>query len=118
MGLPLWRHRVRKRPCGATGWPSTGWRCAPVLVDVSSVDRSTTFLGHRPRIPVMLAPIGGLQNFDPDGGVAVARAAHAFGTLPIVSSATLPTLEETAAASESPKIFSSTSVATGHGSRA
>jgi isopentenyl diphosphate isomerase/L-lactate dehydrogenase-like FMN-dependent dehydrogenase len=37
--------------------------------------------------------------------VAVARAAHAFGTLPIVSSATLPTLEETAAASESPKIF-------------
>ena len=30
-----------------------------VLVDVSSVDRSTTFLGHRLRIPVMLAPIGG-----------------------------------------------------------
>ena len=30
-----------------------------VLVDVSSVDRSTTFLGHRLRIPVLLAPIGG-----------------------------------------------------------
>jgi len=76
-----------------------------VLVDVSTVDRSTTFLGHRLHTPVMLAPIGGLQNFDPEGGVAVARAAHTFGTLFIVSSATLPTLEEIAAASESPKIF-------------
>jgi isopentenyl diphosphate isomerase/L-lactate dehydrogenase-like FMN-dependent dehydrogenase len=37
--------------------------------------------------------------------VAVARAAHAFGTLFMVSSTTRPTLEETAAASESPKIF-------------
>jgi glycolate oxidase len=76
-----------------------------VLVDVSRVDRSTTFLGHHLRIPVLLAPIGGLQNFDPEGGVAVARAAHEFGTLHIVSSATLPSLEETAAASTSPKIF-------------
>jgi isopentenyl diphosphate isomerase/L-lactate dehydrogenase-like FMN-dependent dehydrogenase len=33
------------------------------------------------------------------------RAAHAFGTLFIVSSATRPTLEEIAAALESPKIF-------------
>ena len=37
--------------------------------------------------------------------MAVARAAHAFGTLPMVSSATRPTLEETAAAAESPKMF-------------
>ncbi|HZA25525.1 MAG TPA: alpha-hydroxy-acid oxidizing protein, partial [Dehalococcoidia bacterium] len=50
-------------------------------------------------------PIGGLQNFDPEGGVAVARAADEFGTLQVVSSATLPTLEETAAATESPKIY-------------
>jgi isopentenyl diphosphate isomerase/L-lactate dehydrogenase-like FMN-dependent dehydrogenase len=82
------------------------WAFRPrVLVDVSSIDRSTTFLGHRLRIPVLLAPIGGLQNFDPDGGVAVARAAHEFGTLQVVSSATLPALEETAAATESPKIY-------------
>jgi glycolate oxidase len=40
-----------------------------VLVDVSTVDRSTTFLRHRLRTPVMLAPIGGLQNFDPEGSV-------------------------------------------------
>jgi isopentenyl diphosphate isomerase/L-lactate dehydrogenase-like FMN-dependent dehydrogenase len=76
-----------------------------VLVDVSSVDQSTTFLGHTLRIPVMLAPIGGLQNFDPEGGAAAARAAGEFGTLHVVSSATLPSLEETAAATESPKIY-------------
>ncbi len=76
-----------------------------VLVNVSSVDSSTTFLGHQMRIPVMLAPIGGLQHFDPEGGAAVARAADQFGTLHVVSSGTQPTLEETAAATGSPKIF-------------
>jgi len=76
-----------------------------VLVDVSSMDRSTTFLGHHLRIPVMLAPIGGLHNFDPEGGAASTKAATEFGTLHVLSSATLPTLEETAAASASPKIF-------------
>ena len=53
----------------------------------------------------MLAPIGGLQNFDPAGGVAVAKAADEFGTLHVVSSATLPSLEETAAASKRAKIY-------------
>ena len=76
-----------------------------VLVDVSNVDQSASFLGHKLRIPVVLAPIGGLQNFDPEGGAASARAADEFGTLQVVSSATLPTLEETAVASESPKIY-------------
>ena len=43
-----------------------------VLVDVSKIDRSSIILGHNLRIPVLLAPIGGLQNFDSEGGVAVA----------------------------------------------
>ena len=38
-----------------------------VLVDVSSVDASTTFIGHKIRIPVLLAPIGSLQVFIPEG---------------------------------------------------
>ncbi len=49
------------------------------LVDVSKVDTSSTFLGHKLRIPVMLAPIGSLQLMTPEGAVAVARAAHEFG---------------------------------------
>jgi isopentenyl diphosphate isomerase/L-lactate dehydrogenase-like FMN-dependent dehydrogenase len=75
------------------------------LVDVSKVDTSSTFLGHRLRIPVMLAPIGSLQLMTPEGAVAVARAAHEFGTLNFVSSVTQPGLEETAAATAHPKIF-------------
>ena len=76
-----------------------------VLVDVSSIDHSITFLGHDLKIPVILAPIGGLQNFDPEGGAAAAKAAGEFGTLHVVSSATMPALEETAAASDGPKVF-------------
>lgn len=75
------------------------------LVDVSKVDTSSTFLGHKLRIPVMLAPIGSLQLMTPEGAVAVARAAHEFGTLNFVSSVTQPSLEETAAATSHPKIF-------------
>jgi glycolate oxidase len=76
-----------------------------VLVDVSKIDPSTTFLGPRLRIPVMLAPIGSLQLMTPEGAVAVARAAHEFGTVSFVSSVTQPSLEETAEATLHPKIF-------------
>jgi glycolate oxidase len=82
------------------------WAFRPrVLVDVSSVDAASAFLGHRLRTPVMLAPIGSLQSITPRGGVAVARAAEAFGTVNFVSSVTQPSLEETALASGSPKLF-------------
>jgi glycolate oxidase len=76
-----------------------------VLVDVSKIDTSTTFLGHKIRIPVMLAPIGSLQSITPEGGVAVAKAAEQFGTVNFVSSVTQPSLEEIAAASSNAKIF-------------
>ena len=76
-----------------------------VLVDVSKIDTAATFLGHKLRIPVMLAPIGSLQSLTPEGGVAVAKAATEFGTINFVSSVTQPSLEEIAAASQSPKIF-------------
>jgi isopentenyl diphosphate isomerase/L-lactate dehydrogenase-like FMN-dependent dehydrogenase len=78
---------------------------ARVCVDVSSVDTSTTFLGHQLRIPVLLAPIGSLQTIDPDGGVASARAAGEFGTLPVISSVTEPALEDIMRATSNPKIF-------------
>jgi isopentenyl diphosphate isomerase/L-lactate dehydrogenase-like FMN-dependent dehydrogenase len=76
-----------------------------ILVDVSSIDTSTTFFGHRLRIPVMLAPIGSLQLLTPEAGVAVAKAAEEFGTINFVSSVTQPSLEEIAAAARTPKIF-------------
>jgi glycolate oxidase len=76
-----------------------------VLVDVTDVDTSTQLLGQTLRIPAIFAPIGSLQVFDPDGAVASTRAATEFGIMHCVSSATLPALEETAAATPTPKIF-------------
>ena len=76
-----------------------------ILVDVSKIDPSTTFLGHTLRIPAILAPIGSLQVFDPEGAVASTRAATQFGIMHAVSSVTEPSLEETAAATPTPKIF-------------
>ncbi|MGH7827351.1 MAG: alpha-hydroxy acid oxidase [Candidatus Binatia bacterium] len=76
-----------------------------VCVDVSKIDTSTTFLGQKLRIPVMMAPIGSLQTITPEGGVAVAKAAAEFGTMNFVSSVTQPSLEEIAASTGTPKIF-------------
>jgi glycolate oxidase len=76
-----------------------------ILRDVSKIDTSTTFLGHRLRIPVLPAPIGSLQVFTPEGGIATAQASAEFGTVPVISTATQPSPEDIAAAADSPKIF-------------
>jgi isopentenyl diphosphate isomerase/L-lactate dehydrogenase-like FMN-dependent dehydrogenase len=76
-----------------------------ILVDVSHVDPSTTFLGHQMRIPAMLAPIGSLQVFDPSAAVGCAEAAAQFGTIEVVSTVTDPELEVTAASTTAPKFF-------------
>ena len=76
-----------------------------ILVDVSELDASTSFLGHPLRIPVLLAPIGSLQVFLPEGGAAATNAAGEFGTMHVVSSVTQPSLEEIAASHPAPKVF-------------
>ena len=48
-----------------------------VLRDVSAMDPSTEFLGHKMRIPVMLAPVGGMQRLHPEAaGRAPKRLRH------------------------------------------
>lgn len=76
-----------------------------VLRDVSRIDASTTFLGHKMRIPVMLAPIGSLQAIAEGGGAAACKAAGTFGTIPMISSITEPSLEECSRAGSGPKMF-------------
>ncbi len=76
-----------------------------VLRDVSNVDCSTTLLGVKLRIPVFLAPIGSLQDLDPGGGAAAARAANRFGTASMLSSRSDPGLEAVAEASDGPNMF-------------
>lgn len=76
-----------------------------VLNDVSKVDTGCTFLGHRLELPVLLAPIGSLQVFDPGGGASAAIAAADSGVMSIASSVCEPGIEEIAAASGAPKIY-------------
>ena len=69
-----------------------------VLNDVTGLDVSGTLFGRKLRIPVVLAPIGSLQDLHPDGGAGAARAAAEFGTISMLSSVCKPGLEKVAAA--------------------
>jgi isopentenyl diphosphate isomerase/L-lactate dehydrogenase-like FMN-dependent dehydrogenase len=69
-----------------------------VLRDVSSVDCSRSLFNRKLRIPVLCAPVGSLQNFEPGGGATVAAATRDFGNGMILSSVSEPGLDETAAA--------------------
>lgn len=76
-----------------------------VLRDVSKVDASAAFLGHKMRIPVILAPIGSLQAMVEGGGATACKAAATFGTIPMISSITEPSLEECSKVAVGPKMF-------------
>ncbi|HZF75357.1 MAG TPA: alpha-hydroxy acid oxidase [Acetobacteraceae bacterium] len=77
-----------------------------VLRDVSRVDASASFLGQRRiRLPVALAPVGGLESLAEGGAASAGRAASEFGVPLIVSSVTQPGLEASAAATPGPKVF-------------
>ncbi len=76
-----------------------------VLNDVREIDCTGRTAGHQVRLPVALAPMGSLQNLHPDGSVAVAKAAEAFGVVSYLSSVTQPGLEEVARATAHPKIY-------------
>ena len=69
-----------------------------VLRDVSGVDCSTTLLGRTLSAPVLLAPIGSLQDLHPAGGAAVAEAAAGANVAMMLSSSSAPGLEATAKA--------------------
>lgn len=76
-----------------------------VLRDVTHVDTGTELFGHRLALPVILAPIGSLQDLVEDGGVAPTRAAAQYGAMHMLSCMSKPGLEEVAAAADYPKIF-------------
>jgi 4-hydroxymandelate oxidase len=77
----------------------------PLLRGVAEPDLSTTVLGRRILLPVLLAPVGGVRMFHPEGALAAARAAHAAGTVAGISSSAFHPIEEIAAASPGPKWF-------------
>ncbi len=76
-----------------------------VLRDVSRVDATARFLGRAVRLPVFLAPIGGLESLVEGGAAAAARGAAAFGVAQMLSSVCQPGLEATAAAADTLRVF-------------
>lgn len=76
-----------------------------VLRDVSRINTTTTFLGHRLNLPVMMAPVGSLALVDPDGAVAVAGACRTVGSLLIYSTFADPPLDVVRRKIEQPLIL-------------
>ena len=76
-----------------------------VLRDVGEVDPSTTLLGRPLPLPLVLAPTGFTRIADPDGELAVARAAARAGLPYTLSTLSTRSIEEVAAASAGPKWF-------------
>ena len=77
------------------------WNFAPrVLRDMSQVDTSTTLLGRRLPFPLVLAPAGFTRMPDPDGELAVARAAARAGIPYCLSTVATRSIEEVAAAAD------------------
>jgi len=77
-----------------------------VLRDVSKIDTSGQFFGRPSRLPIALAPVGGLESIGRDGEILVARAASEFGVPFFLSSVTKVSMEDVAAAAPSgSKVF-------------
>src|SRR5580698_3582465 len=67
-----------------------------VLRDVSNVDASVETFGRKLRLPVLLAPVGALETFDPGSAASVVRGAGRFGAAHMLSSVSEPGLEKVA----------------------
>jgi L-lactate dehydrogenase (cytochrome) len=75
------------------------------LVDVSSIEMATTVLGREIALPIIAPPTGLTGLTHPDGEAAIARAAHAAGTIYTQSALSSLSIEEVHAAAPGPKWF-------------
>jgi isopentenyl diphosphate isomerase/L-lactate dehydrogenase-like FMN-dependent dehydrogenase len=66
--------------------------------DVSQIDMSVNLFGSKWKTPIIIAPTGGNKAYDPEGEIAVARAAKAGGYLNVLSNAGASTIEDVIAA--------------------
>jgi L-lactate dehydrogenase (cytochrome) len=76
-----------------------------VLRDVTTVDTTTTVLGRPLPLPLVLSPTGFARIADPQGELAVARAAERAGLPYTLSTIATRSIEEVAAVSDGPKWF-------------
>ncbi|CAL5410139.1 unnamed protein product [Camellia sinensis] len=67
-----------------------------MLIDVSKIDMTTTVLGFKISMPILIAPTAMQKMAHPEGEVATARAASAAGTIMTLSSFATSSVEEVA----------------------
>jgi len=77
-----------------------------VLAGVADIDTSCTILGRKSALPLMLSPTAVQRAFHHDGETAVAKAAEKFGLWFGISSLATRSIEEIAALTNGPKLFS------------
>jgi L-lactate dehydrogenase (cytochrome) len=76
------------------------------LVDVSTIDTSTTIMGAPSRLPFLISPTAASRLFHPRGGeCAVARAAQGLGIIYACSTIASTTVEDIARVNSGPKWF-------------
>jgi isopentenyl diphosphate isomerase/L-lactate dehydrogenase-like FMN-dependent dehydrogenase len=76
-----------------------------VLMNVHVVDITATFLGMTLPSPIIVAPMGGMYRFHPQGDVEIARGATRAGGMSVVSGVAGWPLEEIGAAVSGPLMF-------------
>jgi isopentenyl diphosphate isomerase/L-lactate dehydrogenase-like FMN-dependent dehydrogenase len=76
-----------------------------VLRDVRTVDTSATVVGVPVELPVLLAPVGSLALFHPNGAAEVARGAVRAGTSAVIGILSEPSYQEAVEAAGAPQMF-------------
>jgi isopentenyl diphosphate isomerase/L-lactate dehydrogenase-like FMN-dependent dehydrogenase len=76
-----------------------------ILRGAAEPDLSTTFLGQRLASPVLLAPVGSIGLFDPEGALPPARVAARRGTMHCVGVLASPGLGEVAKNADAPLLL-------------
>jgi 4-hydroxymandelate oxidase len=72
------------------------------LINVENLDMSTSLFGTKWNTPIVLSPVSGQKAFNPEGEVAVARAARAKGHLMMLSTVATSSIEDVIAARGGP----------------
>uniref|UniRef100_A0A453BMP9 (S)-2-hydroxy-acid oxidase n=1 Tax=Aegilops tauschii subsp. strangulata TaxID=200361 RepID=A0A453BMP9_AEGTS len=76
-----------------------------ILIDVSKIDMTTTILGFKLSMPIMISPTAMQKMAHPDGEYATARAASAAGTIMTLSSWATSSVEEVASTGPGIRFF-------------
>ena len=76
-----------------------------VLANVEGVSTRARFMARDLRMPVILAPIGSIEDIVAGGALSPSRAAAKFGVVHMMSSVARPELEEVARSNDNFKLF-------------